>query len=175
LRLDVGAIAKGYAVDLAIEAMRKNGAIGGMVEAGGDLRCFGTPPHKKKHWIVGVQDPNVEGNEVLGGKLKFNLKINDAAVVSSGNYFRYSAVQGRHISHIVEPSSGQGADKFSCVTVIASNTADADALATAVSVLGLEEGKKLIESWQSAAAIFITLPPDYNVIFTKIAVDYLLN
>ena len=65
--LDLGGIAKGYAIDKAIEAAQRCGAIGAMVDIGGDVRCFGLPPEGKEHWLIGLQDPNSAIEGIEGG------------------------------------------------------------------------------------------------------------
>ncbi|MHC4495472.1 MAG: FAD:protein FMN transferase, partial [Planctomycetota bacterium] len=69
MRLDLGGIAKGYAIDKAIEAARRGGATGAMIDIGGDIRCFGSPPKGREHWLIGVQDPNSATKGIGGGKL----------------------------------------------------------------------------------------------------------
>ena len=64
MRIDLGGIGKGYAVDKAVEAMQKQGALGGMVDLGGNIRCFGRPPRGQENWRIGLQDPNVAPDDV---------------------------------------------------------------------------------------------------------------
>jgi thiamine biosynthesis lipoprotein len=172
MRLDLGAIAKGYAVDFAVEAMKKAGAKGGLVEAGGELKCFGMPSQNKKEWIIGIQDPAAVSYAPVGGEASLKLKLTNAAVATSASYYRYTAVAGRHITHIIDPNTGLGANKLSSVTVIAPNAADADALGTAVSVLGIQRGKALVESYPDTSGIFIGGPPDYKIVFTGRAQEF---
>jgi len=89
MSLDLGAIAKGYAVDKAIEVVQKHGALGAMVDVGGDVRCFGTPPKGKETWTIGLQDPNSYG----GQGLLLKLKIENAAVTTSGDYQQYATAK----------------------------------------------------------------------------------
>ena len=154
MRLDLGGIAKGYAIDKAVEAMQECGAVGGMVDVGGDIRCFGVPAGGKEHWLIGLQDPN-DTKEVIGTcKTLLALKLSDAAIATSGDYRRFTLIDGKRYSHIVNTKAGYSGGLTS-VTVISKNATDADALATAVSVMGAEKGIALIEAMPGAEAILI--------------------
>jgi len=155
MRLDLGGIAKGYAVDKAIEAMQKAGAIGGMVDIGGDLRCFGKPPKGKSKWSIGLQNPKPNKN-TDESDLLLVLKLDNAAVATSGDYQQFVLIEGKRYSHIINRRTGAGAHGLSSVTIIADNATDADALATAVSVMGTEKGLALIEKMPGTEAILIT-------------------
>jgi len=127
--IDLGGIAKGYGIDRAVVAMRKAGCVGGLVDVGGDVRCFGQPA-RGHHWSVVVTDP------FEPGKIFARLKLGDAAVATSGNYARYVTIGGIRYSHIVDPRTGFPARAAPSVTVIALQAATADAFATALSVRG---------------------------------------
>lgn len=149
MKLDLGAIAKGFAFDMVIGEMKNCGAIGGLVDIGGDIGCFGLTDKNTK-WLVGVQNPS----ELSDGPI-MKLALTDSAVATSGDYRRFYTIKGRHFSHIFNPATEQSADVLSSVTVIAPTGAAADALATAVSVLGAEKGLQLIESLPDTEAIII--------------------
>lgn len=149
MALDLGGIAKGYAIDRAVEAMRQAGATGGMVDVGGDLVCFGTPVGGRDRWRIGLQDPGDEGNLLL------RLAIDGHAVATSGDYRRFTVLNGQKHSHIVNPVTADSAAGLSSVTIIAQSAMEADALATAVSVLGHEKGLALIELLDNVEAIII--------------------
>ncbi len=177
MKLDLGGIAKGYAIDRAIEAMQNGGAIGGMVDIGGDIRCFGVPPPGKKTWLIGLQDPaGPQGSDqtqiVSAGPVLLVLKLTNAAIATSGGYRRFVLIQGRKYSHIMNRTTGASAEGLSSVTIISQNATDADALATAVSVMGTEKGLALIETIHQTEAILITSPPQYNLIKTSGAEKY---
>ncbi len=125
---DLNGIAKGYAIDRAIEAMRDAGAVGGLVDVGGDVRCFGVNGNGQG-WRVGLRDP-------FGDRVLFFLRLTDRAVCTSGNYARFVTIGGNRYSHIIDPRTGTPADHAPSVTVIAPAAAAADAWATALSVLG---------------------------------------
>jgi thiamine biosynthesis lipoprotein len=163
MKIDVGGIAKGYAIDNAIQAIQQAGALGGMVDVGGDIRVFGTPPRNKKYWSIGLQDPKDTSEELLPGSYLLVIKVNNAAVTTSGDYRRYVTVQGQKVSHIIDAGTGQGARDLSSVTIITDTAIKADALATAVTVLGLEKGIDLIESLPDTEAILMSAAPDYKI------------
>ena len=166
MRLDLGGIAKGYAIDKAVEAMRKCGASGGMVDIGGDIRCFGTPPKGRDHWLIGVQDPNVTNDDIATGQLLSTLKLTNAAVATSGGYRRFVLIDGKKYSHIIDTNRGSSASELASVTIISKDAITADALATAVSVIGREKGLALIEKMPETEAILISSQPEYKLVKT---------
>ncbi len=169
MKLDLGGIAKGYAIDKAVETLQAFGAVGAMVDLGGDIRCFGIPAGGKKYWLIGVQNPDLANKD----RSRLILKLNDTAVATSGDYQRYVLIGSKKQSHIIDTKTGRGSKKFSSVTVIAPKAVDADALATAVSVLGAEKGLELIESLENTEAILISPAPDYEMTFTSGAEKYI--
>ncbi|MHC4258252.1 MAG: FAD:protein FMN transferase [Planctomycetota bacterium] len=148
--LDLGGIAKGYAIDTAIEILQAGGVKGAMVDIGGDLRCFGTPANGKAHWLIGLQDPTVEEEKTL-----LTLIMDNMAVATSGDYRRFFILDEKKHSHIVNPATADSANDLSSVTLIAPTAMAADALATAVTVLGSEKGLDLINMTETAEAILI--------------------
>jgi thiamine biosynthesis lipoprotein len=173
--LDLGGIAKGYAIDKSIEAAHRCGAIGAMVDIGGDVRCFGLPPKDRDHWLIGLQDPNsaIEGME--GGGLRLVLKVTNEAVATSGDYQQFVIIEGKRYGHIMNRKTGTSAEGLSSVTIITDNATDADALATAVSVMGAEKGLALIEKLPNTEAILISPQPKYELIKTGGAEKYIKN
>ena len=172
MKLDLGGIAKGYAIDKAIEAMKKSGALGAMVDIGGDIRCFGQPSKGKENWVIGIQNPDLEENTTNSIILK--LKILEGAITTSGNYQQFVVIDGKRQSHIIDRQTGSGAEGPSSVTIIADNATDADALATAVSVMGVEKCIALIERLPNTEAIVIP-SGESAVIMTSGAKEYIQN
>jgi thiamine biosynthesis lipoprotein len=158
MRLDLGGIGKGYSVDRAVEVMRRKGATAGMVDSGGNIRCFGKPIDNDV-WLVGIQDPNLENNGPL-----MVLKLNDMSVATSGDYRRFMTVGGKKVSHIIDTNTGKGSGKLASDTIIAKTAVDADALSTTVNVLGADKGLDLIESLPGTECILITAEPHYQVV-----------
>ena len=128
VKVDLGGIAKGYAIDRAADVLRAVGADGGMVEVGGDLVCFGLPVTGRT-WSVDVKDP-------FGGDNLDTLQVSDTAVCTSGNYARPIEIAGVRHSHILDPRTGRPADMVASVTVTAPTAQTADVWATALTVLG---------------------------------------
>lgn len=173
MKLDLGGAAKRYGIDKAVEAMQKCGATGGLVDVGGDVRCFGTPSEGEEYWLVGLQDPNVAETTLGESRCLLFLKLKNAAVTTSGNYRRFVRIGEKKFSHIINPHSGYPCNEFSSVTVITAGSANADALALAVSVMGREKGLKFIESLTDAEAILISPAPEYKMTLTKGAKQYI--
>jgi FAD:protein FMN transferase len=129
--LDLNAIAKGYALDCAIEKLRALGITNAMVRAGGDLRVIGAPPNED-HWSVQIEDPAKQGN-------RRTLKLRDAAVSTSGSYENYFVAEGQRYSHILNPRTGMPVQGVASCTVVAPVCMESDAWATALFVLGPEQ------------------------------------
>jgi thiamine biosynthesis lipoprotein len=163
MRLDLGGIAKGYAIDKAIEAMHQAGAIGGMVDIGGDIRCFGVPAKGKAHWLIGLQDPNRPEDWLGASETSLVLKLTDDAIATSGDYRRFVLIDTQKYSHILDTKTGRGSKGLSSVTVICKNAIDADALATAVSVMGPQKGLAMVEKLPDTEAILITSQPQLKL------------
>jgi thiamine biosynthesis lipoprotein len=173
MRLDLGGIAKGYAIDKAIEAIQRYNVMGAMVDIGGDIRCFGVPPKGKDNWLIGLQDPNSAIQGFIGGGLLLKIQLADGAVTTSGDYQQFILIEGKRQSHIINRKTGTSVEGLSSVTIIAENATDADALATAVSVMGVEKGLSLIEKIPETEAILITSPPKTELIKTTGARIYI--
>jgi len=152
--------------------MQRSGAIGGMVDLGGDIRCFGAPPKGRNHWVIGVQNPNLD-EDIPELNLILKLKLANGASATSGDYQQFVLIEGRRYSHIIDRRTGTSTEGLSSVTIIADNATDADALATAVSVMGAEKGLALIESRPDTEAILITSQPKFELIKTTGAEKYI--
>ncbi|MBN2588537.1 MAG: FAD:protein FMN transferase [Sedimentisphaerales bacterium] len=154
MKLDLGGIAKGYGIDKAIEAIQKTDALGAIVDVGGDCRCFGIPPEGRKSWAVGIQNPNIN-DDSSENELVMKLKATDRAITTSGDYQQFVIIEGKKQSHIINRKTGSGAEGLSSVTIITGNATDADALATAISVMGTKKGIELIEKLKDTEVILI--------------------
>lgn len=164
MRLDMGGVAKGFGIDKAIESLKKNGAIGGLVDVGGDIRCFGAPPKSMKAWVIGLQNPQKTNIFANKNNVMTRFKLLDYAVATSGDYRRFTVIQGEKQSHIIDPVNSKGAKAFSSVSIFSRDAKTADALATAVSVMGPDEGLKLVESLIDTEALLITNQPEFKII-----------
>ena len=145
--LATGAIAKGYAVDRAIKVLSEMKVEGALVNAGGDLRVI---PRADGHpWRVGIQNPRRPED------LLRVIEIDSGAVVTSGDYQKYFMINGVRYHHLINPKTGYPADSCQSVTIIASTTEQADALATGVFVMGAEKGIKLLESLPEVEGLIV--------------------
>ena len=152
MRIDLGGIAKGYAIDKAIDKLKELNMQGALVDAGGDIRCFGTPPQGKDRWKIGLQNPELaEGEDVI-----MQLSLNDMAITTSGDYYRFFMIGSEKINHIIDPKTSSSAKELHSVSIIAKDATTADALATAVTVLGKDKGKTMIEEMPDIEALMIT-------------------
>ena len=149
--VDLSGIAKGYAIDRALEMMRSVGAAGGMVEVGGDLRVFGVSPTGEE-WTVGIRSPVEE-------RAWGELQLGGGAVCTSGDYARFVEIDGRRFSEVIDPRTGRPAARASSVTVIAQNAMTADAWATALAVLG-PEGLELLGEGKGVEALVVSSDED---------------
>ncbi len=173
MKVDLGGIAKGYAIDKAVEAMQNCGAAGGMVDIGGDIKCFGTGPNGRENWRIGLEDPKKADESIGTSELLGVLKLTNIAVATSGDYRRFALIGGKKYSHIIDAKTGSGSNRLSSVTIFAKSAVDADALATAVSVMGPEKGIALIEMIAETEAILISSQPNSEQIKTSGADKYI--
>jgi thiamine biosynthesis lipoprotein len=158
--VDLGGIAKGFAIDQAIQALQQGGCAGGIVDVGGDIRCFGVKPSGDP-WRVGIVNPftpNSSQNLTI-------VALYDGAVCTSGNYRRFSVIEGQQYSHILDPRTGRPADAAPSVTVMAPTATTADGWATALSVLG-EEGLHLLRGTSIEAMLVVGTAEEYRVVCT---------
>ena len=128
VQLDFGGVAKGYAVDLAVDRIRKLGVQNAIVDAGGDLRAIGS--HGDRPWRIGIRNPRGPG--VIA-----SLEARgDESIFTSGDYERYFMYKGKRYHHIIDPRTGYPSTGATSATVIHTNAATADAAATALIVAG---------------------------------------
>lgn len=138
-KIDFGGVAKGYAVDRARDILAAHGIKNGLVNLGGNMFALGYAPGNKK-WKIGVEDP------VNKGKLLRSFELKDKAISTSGNYERFFEIEGERYSHIINPVTGEPCRGIVSVTVIADSAEEADALSTAIFVMGEEKGINLAKS-----------------------------
>jgi len=150
MKLDLGGIAKGYAVEKAIEVLKRSGISRALVNLGGDLKVIGARENGNS-WKIGLQHPQ------FPEKLLTVLEYKDKAIVTSGSYVQFFEKSGKRYHHILNPCTGFPTEN-NCisVTIIAENAAFADGLATGVFVLGEEEGMRVINSLDGVEGIIIT-------------------
>ncbi len=147
LAVDLGAIAKGYAVDRAAEVLRRAGIENASINAGGDLRLLGD--HGGRPWRIAIQHPRDPERPLA------TLELADTSVVTSGDYERFFEKDGKRYHHIFDPRTGYPADRCQSVTVVTPSAALADALSTAVFVIGPEAGLALLQRFPQAEGVIV--------------------
>jgi len=147
VRINLGGIAKGYAVESVIRQLRQAGVRHALASAGGDTRLLGD--RRGKPWIVGVRDPD-DADEFVT-----RLALNDEAVSTSGDYERFFIEAGVRYHHILNPSTGKSANEVRSVTVVGPDATMTDGLSTSVFVLGPRDGLVLIETLPDYEAIIV--------------------
>ena len=148
MKIGFGAIGKGYAAVRAKMAMQKTGIESGLVNAAGDLLCWGQPLADKP-WEVKISDP--ENPKIALAE----FEIPSGSVVTSGGYEKYALINGKKYSHIIDPRTGWPVEGLRSVSIICPNPELGDALATAVTVLGQKEGLALINQMKGVECLLI--------------------
>jgi len=147
VKIDLGGIAKGLAVDNSIEILKDYGVKDASVTAGGDTYVLGN--NAGKMWHIGIKHPRAESSLIS------ILPLADTAVSTSGDYERYFIEDGKRYHHILNPKTGKSVSSVQSVTIIAQNSTLADALSTSVFVLGVKQGLELVESLNDVSAIIV--------------------
>jgi thiamine biosynthesis lipoprotein len=155
MRLDLGGIGMGYAVDRAVDVLNRHGITAAMVDASGDIAVTAAPPGTEG-WKIAVAPLQPPGNGTTPGDTGEYLLLTHAAVTTSGDAFQAVEIDGRRYSHIVDPRTGVGVAGPAAVTVMAADCTTADALATAASVLGPEKSAAVIAATPGCAARFVS-------------------
>jgi thiamine biosynthesis lipoprotein len=157
MRIGFGGIGKGYAADRAKRLLQEAGVASGIVNASGDLVTWGMQPNGKP-WTVGIADPE--------NKLKsFSyMNISNMAIATSGNYEKFVIIDGKKYSHTIDPHTGFPVNGIKSVSIICPQAELADALATPVTVMGVEVGLNLINQLSNVACIIID---DSNKLYTS--------
>ena len=148
MKIGFGAIGKGYAADRAKQLLVEWGVLGGIINASGDMNTWGTKPDGSS-WTIGIVNP-MNNKKVFSW---FSLEHN--AVVTSGDYEKFTQINGRRYSHIIDPRTGIPSQGIVSCTVFAGKAELADAIATAIFVMGVESGLFLIDQLPNIEAILI--------------------
>ena len=157
MRIGFGGIGKGYAAEMAKKVMKAAGVESGIVNASGDLTCWGTQPDGNA-WTIGIVNPN------LGDKIFSYLSVTDMAVATSGNYEKFIMIDGIKYSHTINPRTGMPVNGIKSVTIITPNAEIADAMATPVTIMGVKAGLDMINQIKNIEAIVID---DDDIIYTS--------
>ena len=154
ISLDVGAIAKGYAVEQTAQYLEGEGVSSLLLSVGGNIRAIGGKPGKNgmEPWNIGIKNPDKESPDTE----LCNVLISGYSVVSSGSYERYYTVDGTRYHHIIDPSTLMPPPYFTSITVICRDSGIADALSTALFNMPLEMGEKFVEGIDGVEALWVT-------------------
>lgn len=155
LRLDVGAVAKGYATELVAQALLSGSMPHFIINAGGNVRTGLPPLDGRTSWGVGIQDPDAQ--VVLGGgsEVMDVLFLSDMSFVTSGDYQRYFTLDGVRYHHLIDPDTLMPAQHMRSVTIITRDSGLADLLSTAVFLMPIEEGYAYVQSLEGVEAYWI--------------------
>jgi thiamine biosynthesis lipoprotein len=157
MRIDLGGIAKGYAVDRGIGILQARGVQHAVVTAGGDTRIIGD--RFGRPWIVGIRHPD-DKNRVIT-----RIPLIDTAMSTSGDYERFFDENGVRYHHIIDPKTGHSASKVRSATILGPTAMQTDGLSKTAFVLGADEAIRIIEKLPDFDAIFVR--PDGKVLYTK--------
>lgn len=167
LKIDLGAVAKGYATEKIGEELREKGCSAAIISAGGNVKIIGAPPEKERDYFgIGLQNPEA----VIGGaegaeNMKDIIYANDTSIVTSGDYQRFYIVNGKHYHHLIDPDTLMPADHVRSVTIVTKDSGYADFLSTTVFCTPYEKGRALVDSLDGVEAYWIF--EDGSVQFTE--------
>lgn len=150
MSLDVGAIAKGYAVERVAESLEKRGITGYVINVGGNVRTVGYK-YDDESWTAGVENPDTDAEEPY----LVYLEIAGESVVTSGSYQRFYTVGEKNYHHIIDPETLMPSERYLSVSVVCKNSGQGDALSTALFCMPIEEGLALVEQTADVEAIWV--------------------
>lgn len=157
MRIGFGGIGKGYAADKARFVLQQKGVQSGVVNASGDLTTWGRQPNGRP-WTVGIAHPEARFQPFS------SLEMGDMAIATSGSYEKYAVVNGKKVSHTIDPKTGLPISGIKSVTIVCPSAELADAMATPVMVMGVEAGLHLVNQMSGIACIIID---DAGNVFTS--------
>jgi len=161
MRLDVGAVAKGYATEIVARELSEAGYNSFIISAGGNVRTVGKPMDGVRNkWGIGIQDP--DKNAKLPDTPPLDIAfVTETSVVSSGDYERYYEVNGQRYHHLIDPTTLMPARHYRAITIVTKDSGIADALSTAVFLLPYEKSRALVESIEGVEALWVM--PDRSI------------
>ena len=157
MRIGFGGIGKGYAAEMAKRILQQRGVVSGIVNASGDLTTWGNQANGKP-WTVGIADPD-------NSKQPFSyMNITDMAVATSGNYEKFVIINGKKYSHTINPKTGMPVSGVKSVTIFCPNAEIADAMATPVSIMGIDAALNMVNQINHLECVIID---DNNKIYSS--------
>lgn len=161
MSLDLGAVAKGYATEIVAKEIMAEGLVSGIISSGGNIRVLGKPlDGVRQRWGIGIQDPekSIVSDE---DNILDTIFLNNASVVSSGDYQRYYIVDGKIMHHLIDPQTLMPGDYYKAVTIVTEDSGVADFLSTTTYLMPFEQSRTLVESIKGVEAIWVL--PDGKV------------
>lgn len=159
-RIDLGGIAKGYVTDKVKELLVKEGVSSALIDLGGNIAVMGSSPKSGK-WKLGLQHPFMPRGEYFG-----IAEVSDVSVVTSGPYERYFELDGVKYHHIFDPTTGYPSQSdLNSVTIISENSTDADALSTALFVMGLDKSVSFLHKLKNIEAVLVAKKPQGTIVY----------
>ncbi|MDF2553563.1 MAG: FAD:protein transferase [Chryseobacterium sp.] len=157
MRIGFGGIGKGYAAEMAKRLLQKRGVVSGIVNASGDLTTWGNQANGKP-WTIGIADPD-------NAKQPFSyMNITDMSIATSGNYEKFVVINGKKYSHTINPKTGMPVSGIKSVTIFCPNAEIADAMATPVSIMGIDSALNMVNQINHLECIIID---DQNKIYSS--------
>ena len=150
MSLDVGAIAKGYAVEMIAQMLIEKGITGYVLNVGGNVRTIGVRGDGSK-WLAGIDDPNGTDDAPYYA----TVSLENLSLVTSGSYQRYYIVDGKNYNHIINPDTLMPSDMYTSVSVICESSAIADALSTSLFSMSVADGKAMLKDFQDVEVMWV--------------------
>lgn len=138
MKIDLGGIAQGFAADRVAMVLRRHGVTSAVINIGGEIATIGQSP-KGRPWRIGIRNPRGEG-------IIETVELEDGALSTSGDYEKFFIIDDKRYPHILNPKTGFPATDFASVTIFAEEAAFADAIATAIAIMGPDRGLKFLDS-----------------------------
>lgn len=166
MRLDVGAIAKGYAVEAVADELIAQGYDSVLLSGGGNVRAIGAPKDgERDKWSVGITDPEISTDLIVQQQKLLDVAyVNDMSVVSSGGYERFYMVDGVPYHHLIDPRTLYPANYYQAVSVLTEDSTQADALSTALFLMPPDEALAFAQSMEGVEALWVM--PDDTLMYT---------
>jgi thiamine biosynthesis lipoprotein len=175
VKLDLSAIAKGFAVDQIWELLDRAGFLAYMIEVGGEVRTRGMRT-KDSDWMIGIENPFFNANNDSTKLMQNVVPLRDLAIATSGDYRNYFDHEGRRYSHTIDPRTGWAvSNEITAVSVISEKAIDADALATAFMVLGAATSMELAVREKIAMQLILRTPTGAKILQSSAYKNYLSN
>ncbi len=168
MTLDVGAIAKGYAVEQIARHLKEKGITGYLLNVGGNIQALGSKGDGTP-WTVGIENPGISTDENYIAYLEFTTR----AIVTSGSYQRYYTVDGVNYHHIIDPITLMPGVNYKSVSVLCENSALGDALSTSLFLMDIEDGQKLISGLDNVEAMWVL--PSGEIKYSKEFQNYTID